>query len=53
MNTLASLQIFGLLSLVLAYVSILLWIFRPGSKAFYDKQSNIPLKNDINNGEVR
>ena len=50
MNTLAYLQLFGLFSLVLAYAFIFIWILRPGSKAYYDKQSAIPLKKEMNDG---
>ena len=36
----------GLLYLVLLFVGIVLFVFRPGTKKHYDDQAQIPLKED-------
>jgi len=36
----------GLVALVVMFVAILVWVFRPGSKQAYDEISKIPLKDD-------
>lgn len=36
----------GLLLLVIAFISIVLWVFRPGAKKAYDEQAEIPLNED-------
>lgn len=36
----------GLLFLVLVFIGIVAWVFRPGGKKSYDEQANIPLSED-------
>ena len=36
----------GLLLMVLIFIGIIIWAFRPGSKKIYDDVARIPLKKD-------
>lgn len=38
--------IIGLLFFFAFFLAVLLWVFRPGSKADYQKKAQIPLKED-------
>jgi cytochrome c oxidase cbb3-type subunit 4 len=43
----------GLLALVLVFVAIIVWVFRPGSKRIYRDQADIPFKYDQDKDEKR
>ena len=36
----------GLVYLAVVFVGVVLWAFRPGSRAHYEDAANIPLKED-------
>lgn len=43
----------GLLYLVVVFVGVIFFTFRPGSKKLAQDNANIPLKEDARNGEKR
>ncbi len=36
----------GLLALFLIFVAVVLWAFRPGSRALHDDAAQVPFRND-------
>ncbi len=36
----------GLLAMVAFFVAVAVFVFRPGSRRYYDEAANIPLSND-------
>lgn len=38
----------GLLYMVIIFIGVCLYVFRPGSKQYYEKQSQIPLDGEVN-----
>jgi cytochrome c oxidase cbb3-type subunit 4 len=43
----------GLLALVLVFLAIVVWVFRPGSRRIYRQQADIPFKYDQDKDEKR
>jgi cytochrome c oxidase cbb3-type subunit 4 len=43
----------ALLALVLVFIAIVIWVFRPGSKRIYRQQADIPFKYDEDKDETR
>lgn len=43
----------GLLALLLVFLAIIVWVFRPGSKRIYRQQADIPFKYDQDKDDKR
>lgn len=41
----------GLLALFLFFVGVVVWAFRPGSRALHDDAAQVPFRNDEPRGE--